>query len=76
MNDAVAEAAASAIKTRCKLIKRMILPLLRLERILDGKRESTNEVRPGQIWRAFYAMLMQLVGAMKAIQSALMLYEP
>ena len=49
MNDAVAEAAASAIKTRCKLIKRMILPLLRLERILDGKRESTNEVRPGQI---------------------------
>ena len=58
MNDAVAEAATSAIKTMCKLIKRMIILLLRLERIRDCKGKNTNEVRPGHIWRAFYAMLM------------------
>ena len=66
MNDAVAEAATSAIKTMCKLIKRMIIPLLRLERIRDGKGENTNEVRPEQIWSAFYAMLIQLLGATRA----------
>ena len=40
MSDAVAEAATSVIKRICKLIKRIIMPLLRLERILDGKGEK------------------------------------
>ena len=45
MNDAVAEAATSAMRKMSKLIKRITM---RLERILDGKGENTKEVRSGQ----------------------------